>query len=60
MRKGRHPPSSEGGATLLHPPSPQMRAGGGAKQGRMKLGYTCLPEFRITQHERDLIVNLKE
>lgn len=22
----------------------------------MKLGYTCLPQFRITQHERDLIV----
>lgn len=22
----------------------------------MKLGYTCQPQFRITQHERDLIV----
>ena len=22
----------------------------------MKLGYTCLPQFRITQHERDLTV----
>jgi hypothetical protein len=22
----------------------------------MKLGYTCIPQFRITQHERDLIV----
>jgi hypothetical protein len=27
-----------------------------SKQARMKLGYTCLPQFRITQHERDLIV----
>jgi len=26
------------------------------KQERMKLGYTCQPQFRITQHERDLIV----
>lgn len=26
------------------------------KQSRMKLGYTCQPQFRITQHERDLIV----
>lgn len=26
------------------------------KQTRMKLGYTCLPQFRITQHERDLAV----
>lgn len=26
------------------------------KQARMKLGYTCLPQFRITQHERDLTV----
>jgi hypothetical protein len=25
----------------------------------MKLGYTCQPQFRVTQHERDLIV-LKE
>lgn len=22
----------------------------------MKLGYTCQPQFRVTQHERDLIV----
>ena len=22
----------------------------------MKLGYTCQPQFRITQHESDLIV----
>ena len=22
----------------------------------MKLGYTCQPQFRITQHERDLVV----
>lgn len=27
-----------------------------SKQARMKLGYTCLPQFRITQHERDLTV----
>lgn len=27
-----------------------------SKLARMKLGYTCLPQFRITQHERDLIV----
>ena len=26
------------------------------KVSGMKLGYTCLPQFRITQHERDLIV----
>ena len=26
------------------------------KQIRMKLGYTCQPQFRICQHERDLIV----
>lgn len=26
------------------------------KQPRMKLGYTCQPQFRVTQHERDLIV----
>jgi len=26
------------------------------KQVRMKHGYTCQPQFRITQHERDLIV----
>jgi hypothetical protein len=22
----------------------------------MKLGYTCQPQFRVTQHERDLII----
>jgi len=22
----------------------------------MKLGYTCQPQFRVTQHERDLLV----
>jgi hypothetical protein len=26
------------------------------KQIRMKLGYTCQPQFRICQHKRDLIV----
>ena len=26
------------------------------KSKRMKLGYTCQPQFRITQHERDLVV----
>ena len=26
------------------------------RQFRMKLGYTCQPQFRVTQHERDLIV----
>lgn len=26
------------------------------KQARMTLGFTCQPQFRITQHERDLIV----
>ena len=26
------------------------------KQKRMTLGYTCQPQFRITQHERDIIV----
>lgn len=26
------------------------------KQPRMKLEYTCQPQFRVTQHERDLIV----
>lgn len=26
------------------------------KQARMKLGFTCQPQFRITQHERDLTV----
>lgn len=26
------------------------------KQSRMKLGFTCQPQFRITQHERDLVV----
>lgn len=26
------------------------------KSPRMKLGYTCQPQFRVTQHERDLIV----
>jgi len=27
-----------------------------SKLTRMKLGYSCLPQFRITQHERDLAV----
>ncbi len=26
------------------------------KQIRMRLGYTCQPQFRVTQHERDLLV----
>ena len=26
------------------------------KSVRMKLGYTCQPQFRVTQHERDLLV----
>ena len=26
------------------------------KSVRMKLGYTCQPQFRVTQHERDLVV----
>lgn len=26
------------------------------KQPRMLLGYTCQPQFRVTQHERDLII----
>lgn len=26
------------------------------KAPKMKLGYTCQPQFRVTQHERDLIV----
>jgi hypothetical protein len=26
------------------------------KQVRMKLGFTCQPQFRVTQHERDLMV----
>lgn len=26
------------------------------KQVKMRLGYTCQPQFRVTQHERDLIV----
>jgi hypothetical protein len=29
---------------------------GYTKQIRMKLGYTCQPQFRIAQHERDLVV----
>lgn len=30
-----------------------------SKVTRMKLGYTCLPQFRITQHERDLTVLIR-